>query len=242
MAKSTEITYRAPIYVQLREVIRTKIEDGEYAPGTAIPSENELAESYEINRLTVRSAIDTLVSEGLLLRVQGKGIYVVPKIERDIEGLGGFTKEMQEKGVETKRKILLKGQRRAGDKLASIFGIDKEEQLYYIKRLDYVDEEPIGMDEIYIPYNLIPKIEGIDLTVFSMNEIYKFYGINPVRAWQTLDLVQLPQSDARMIHINKEQTVFMFVTTSYDEQDRVIEYSRSYTRGDKCDYRVHFHR
>ena len=48
-----ELNYRSPLYIQLREVIRSKIEDGEYLPGTAIPSENQLAETYGLNRLSV---------------------------------------------------------------------------------------------------------------------------------------------------------------------------------------------
>ena len=242
LAKTAEVAYNSPIYLQLREVVRSKIEDGEYAPGTAIPSENVLAATYGINRLTVRSAIDALVNEGLLKRVQGKGVYVVAQIERDLEVLGGFTQTMDEKNVRTKRKILLKGQRKAGEKYAAVFGIDEEDMLYYIKRLDYADEEAIAIQEIYVPYNLVPKMEGIDLSVFSMFEIYKFYGINPVRAWQTLELVQLTQSDASLINISKDQTVFLFSCTTYDENDRVIEYSKSYTRGDKCNFKVHFHK
>ncbi len=242
MTKTAEVGYDAPIYLQLREVVRSKIEDGEYAPGTAIPSENTLAATYGINRLTVRSAIDALVSEGVLKRVQGKGVYVVAQIERDLEVLGGFTQTMNEKNLETRKKILLKGQRRAGEKFAKLFNINGDDTLYYIKRLDYANEEPIAIQEIFIPYNLVPKMEGIDLSVFSMFEIYKFYGINPVRAWQTLDLVQLTQSDARLININKEQTVFLFGCTTYDENGRVIEYSKSYTRGDKCNFTVHFHK
>lgn len=240
MDKAAAVEYNSPIYLQLREVVRSKIEDGEYAPGTAIPSENALAATYGINRLTVRSAIDALVSEGLLKRVQGKGVYVVAWIERDLEVLGGFTQTMNEKNVETRRKILLKGQRRAGEKYGSIFHIREDGLLYYIKRLDYADQEPVAIQEIYIPYNLVPKMEGIDLTVFSMFEIYNFYGINPVRAWQTLDLVQLTQSDARLINLDKDQTVFLFSCTTYDESGRVIEYSKSYTRGDKCNFHVHF--
>ena len=72
-----KLSYRTPIYLQLREIIRNRIEEGEYLPGTAIPSENKLAETYGINRLTVRNAVDTLVNEGILRRVQGKGVFVV---------------------------------------------------------------------------------------------------------------------------------------------------------------------
>lgn len=242
MKNLAEIDYQSSIYLQLREVVRNKIEEGEYLPGTAIPSENVLADMYGINRLTVRNAIDELVNEGLLKRVQGKGVYVLAPIERDLEVLGGFTQTMNDKKIQPKKKILQRGQRTAGSKYAEIFKMNKEDNLYYIKRLDYANGEAVAMQEIFIPYNLVPKVEGIDLTVFSMFEIYKFYGINPVRAWQTLDLVRLTQADARLLDITKDQTVFLFSCTTYDEEDRVIEYSRSYTRGDKCNFAVRFHK
>ena len=82
------VDYKSPIYLQLREVVRNKIEEGEYPPGTAIPSENELSEMYGVNRLTVRNAMDALVNEGLLKRIQGKGVFVVGnRIERDLDTL-----------------------------------------------------------------------------------------------------------------------------------------------------------
>lgn len=240
MTKSEGVSYNAPIYMQLRELVYTKIEDGEYAPGTAIPSENEFAEMYGINRLTVRNAIDALVKDGILKRVQGKGVYVMAKYERDLEDLGGFSQTMTDKSVKSGKKILLRGQRRAGAKYASILNIDENDQIYYIKRLDYANDEPIAIQEIFIPYSLIPNVEDVDISVFSMFELYRFYGIEPTRAWQTLDLVKVAQSDARLININKEQSVFLFSCTTYDQNNRVIEYSKSYTRGDKCNFTVHF--
>ena len=86
--------YKMPIYLQLREIIRNKIDDGEYMPGTAIPSENKLAETFGINRITIRNAVDALVNEGLLRRVQGKGVFVVgKKNELSIEEHAGFVGE-----------------------------------------------------------------------------------------------------------------------------------------------------
>ena len=90
-----KLSYRTPIYLQLREIIRNRIEEGEYLPGTAIPSENKLAETYGINRLTVRNAVDTLVNEGILRRVQGKGVFVVgDKYEENLDEHGGFVNVM----------------------------------------------------------------------------------------------------------------------------------------------------
>ena len=80
-----EISYKSPLYIQLREVIRSKIEEEEYLPGTAIPSENQLMETYGLNRVSVRSALAALEFEGLLKSVQGKGVFVAgPKAKRHL--------------------------------------------------------------------------------------------------------------------------------------------------------------
>ena len=67
---------KLPLYLQLREEVRRKIENGEYAPGTAIPSEKQLADTHGMHRLSVRNALKALIREGLLKSIQGKGIYV----------------------------------------------------------------------------------------------------------------------------------------------------------------------
>lgn len=239
----SEINYKSLIYLQLREVVRTKIEDGDYQPGTAIPSENEFAETYGIHRLTVRSAIDALVHEGMLKRVQGKGVFVVgSKVERDLETLGGFTQTMSEKKAKPTTKILSKSLRKAGPIFSLVFSIDKEDDIYYIKRLLLADGEPFSLEEVYIPQYICPKLSGIDLSVFSIYEVYDFYGIKLDAAEQTLDLVHLEQKDARMLEIDTETAVFLFECTSKDIEGRVIEFARTYTRSDKCNFSVNFNR
>jgi GntR family transcriptional regulator len=237
------INYQSPIYLQLREVIRNKIEEGEYLPGMAIPSENDLAETYGINRMTVRSGIEALVNEGILKRVQGKGVYVVgSKVERDLETLGGFTQTMREKNTHPYNKVLSKNLRKAGDKFSVIFGIKPEDDIYYIKRICSADNEAISLEEIFIPKYVVPNLDEIDLGVFSIYQIYEFYDIKIVRASQTLDLTRLEQRDARMLEIDADLSVMLFECISYDESERVIEFARTYTRGDKCNFSVHFYR
>ncbi|MFV0555491.1 MAG: GntR family transcriptional regulator [Lactovum sp.] len=242
MNEIKKISYESPMYLQLREVIRTKIEDREYLPGVSIPSESELMTNYGVNRHTVRNAIEGLVNEGLLKSIQGKGVYVLAPIERDLESLGGFTQTMSDKKLNSKRKVLIREKRFATKKYASIFSIKDDDLIYYIKRLDYVNDEAIAIQEIFIPYNLVPNIEEINLEVFRMFDIYKFYGILPKDAWQTLDLATLTQADARLINIKKEQAVFLFSCHTYDEENKLIEFSKSYTRGDKCTFKVHFNK
>ena len=240
--KTDEISYKSPMYLQLREVIRKKIEEGEFQPGTSIPSENELAAIYSINRLTVRNAMSKLVNEGILKRVQGKGVYVVPdRVERDLEKLVGFVQVTREKKQALQNKILVKAERKAGNKFSLIFGIEPDDPIFYIKRLTCTGEEPISLDEIHIPKYLVPNLENIDLSVFTLFQAYKLNGIKAIRANQTLDLTTLEPNDARTLGIISNVAVMLFECTSFDEQGRVMEFTRTYTRGDKCDFNVKFH-
>jgi ABC-type glycerol-3-phosphate transport system substrate-binding protein len=65
-----------PIYHQLKEIIKAKIERGEFEPGSRIPTEYELCNRYGISRTPVRQALTELVNEGLLLRLQGRGTFI----------------------------------------------------------------------------------------------------------------------------------------------------------------------
>ena len=240
MDKASGLT---PLYMQLREIVRYKIETGEFAPCTALPSENELADEYAVTRQTVRNAIDTLVNEGLLRRVAGKGVFVLgTRIERDLEVLKGFTQTMLDRNVMPSIKVLKKMIRPAGAKYAMMFGIHPEDEIFYIKRMCYGNGEPVSLEEIFVPRNLVPKIQGIDLSVFSLYEIYELYGIKLERARQTLDMVHLDPNDANLLGITTQTPVLLFECTSYDEQGRIIEQSRIYTRGDKGRFTVHFQR
>src|SRR5882762_2867916 len=67
---------RAPLYARLRQAIRDRVTSGEWRPGDQIPTIRELGESYGVSRITVVQALDELSREGLLVRWQGKGVFV----------------------------------------------------------------------------------------------------------------------------------------------------------------------
>lgn len=233
--------YRDSITRQVRDFIRAEIEEGEFAPGTRIPSEMELAHLFGVEQKIVKSAVDVLVKEGFLKKISEKEVYVLgKKIERNLDVLEGFTKTMLEKNLEPSFKILSKVKRTAGNKYASLFGIQPQDEIFYIKRICCANKEPMSLEEIFIPLYLIPKMGGIDLSVFSIYEIYGMYGIKLSRAEQTLDLIRPNPADARILGIESDTPVMFFQTVTYDCEDRVIEFNRNYIRSDKCSYRVHF--
>lgn len=236
-----KVNYRSPLYIQLREVIRGKIECGEYPPGTCIPSESQLAETYGIHRLSVRSALSALQYEGLLKSVQGKGVFVAgDKVERDMETLGGFRQTMRERRQTPSTKILVRSLRKAGELYAQILRIAPQDDIYFIRRICYSDGEPMALEEIFIPVAVAPRFGDVDIGMFSIYDAYAWNGIKPSRGEQSLRITRLDPAAARLIGLNGGDAVLDFRCVTCDTDGRVIEYSHSYTRNDKCIFTVHY--
>lgn len=67
---------RIPLYKQIQTYIVDHIQQGIWKPDSKIPSENELAEQFNVSRITIKKALDDLVEEGLIYRIQGKGSFI----------------------------------------------------------------------------------------------------------------------------------------------------------------------
>ncbi len=65
-----------PYYYQIASILRRKIEEGEFSPGSKLPNEHELAESFGVSRVPVRRALSLLEKENLLTRQRGRGTFV----------------------------------------------------------------------------------------------------------------------------------------------------------------------
>ena len=255
MRRDGTVGPQSPLYLQLRELIRGKIENGEYPPGTAIPSVGTLAETYGIHRLSVRSAISALIGEGLLKSVQGKGIFVVgEKLEQDLETVGGFEQALKASAKRYEQRVLVKAARTAGPLYASRLACPAEEPLYYIKRLSLLDGEPLSLEEVYVPQWLVPNLPDVDLGVFPLHEVYEFYGIHLLRGEQNLGITRLDSPDARLLDVDPRRGVLTLQCVSYGstdraggspaarEEERPVEFVRAHIRADKCDLSVRFRR
>ena len=239
--RDEKIGPNSPLYLQLRELIRGKIENGEYLPGTAIPSVGVLAETYGIHRLSVRSAISALIGEGLLKSVQGKGIFVVgDKLEKDLDTVGGFEQNVLAQQSENETRVLVKCRRPAGAICATVFGCEAEREVFYVRQLYCVDGEPVSLEDIFLPVDRMPNLMEIDLGVFSIKEVQDFYGVAPVRIEQSLEITLLDSIDARLLEVDPKRGVLMLRSISYDEDNRAVEISYTYTRGDKCNFSVRY--
>lgn len=228
---------KTPMYIQLRELLRKKIEDGTYQYGELIPSERELSAQYGLNRMTVRNAISELVEEGTLTRNQGKGTFVSKqKVVGNIHKIQGFGKMLLEKGITPKTKVVYSEIREAGFKYASIFNIDENEKIFDIVRVRYGNDEPISIEDTIIPYSLIPNVEDIDFEVVSLYELLKAHGVKLHLSYESMNLVKVRHDEAKFLNLDDGSTVFLVEVKTTDINGKIVEYTKSYTNSEKCHF------
>lgn len=169
-----------PLYQQIYDELKEAIERGEYAPKERIPSEPELAEKYEVSRITVRRAVEELCGDGYLVKQQGRGTFVsAPHINRRLyaEAPRGFTDVCADNGMTAGAHVIDRQIVPIRQNEMEFFGLDKDALMLHIKRVRTADGEPIFEENIFAPYERFRDLLTADLENKSIfDEIYRISG------------------------------------------------------------------
>lgn len=227
-----------PLYLQLQETLKDEIQNGRLKPGDQLPPERELSEQFQISRMTVRQALNQLVTDGMLHRIQGKGTFVArPKIAQNLGQLSSFTEDMLGRGMRPGARVVEKEIIHADHRLAEIFKLKDDMRLIKIRRLRTADEEPIALETTHLPFGfadiLTKDLSGSLYTLLS-NE----YGITLCKARQSIEAGEARTLEAGLLKIPEKVPVLIIERTSANLQGDVIEYVNSCYRADKYKFFV----
>lgn len=141
-----------PIYRQVRHILESEIRQM-YSAGDALPAEMQLAGKFNINRHTVRRAVDELVNDGLVDRIRGKGTFVVGSvIDYDIKSTTRFTENLESQGRRAYSRVLRKIGVPASAGVAQKLGLGDKEPVILIETLREVDEIPFCLVSHFFPH------------------------------------------------------------------------------------------
>src|SRR5579875_1392771 len=153
-----------PIYLRLRELLRSSIASGTWKPGQAIPSEPLLAEQFGVARMTVRQAIDGLIHEGLLVRVRGSGTFVTQfRVERELSRLHGFSEDMRARSMAPSARMLAREVVPAPVEVSQHLSLGRREAVIYLQRLRLADGLPMAVETSYLNYEFCRGVLDADL-------------------------------------------------------------------------------
>jgi len=213
----------------------SKIETGELKPGDQLPTERVLNERFNVQRATVRQALDVLEARGLIIRKRGSGTFVTKaKIEREAIRVFAFTKIMAASGYKTDAKILSVLEVEADARAAGKLKIEEGTPIYYYHRLRLLDGEPMMLEKIRLPKNIFPGMDQHDLENNSLFDVMeKEFGRETTTAEQAIEAVGASDYEAEVLGILPGAALMMEERISRDQFGTIIEFSQDLYRGDR---------
>jgi GntR family transcriptional regulator len=222
-----------PLYYQLMQVLRSRIEQGKWSPGDLFPSERELSETYGISRMTVRRTLTELTNEGLLQRDPGRGTFVAkPKIRKRLSKLTSFTEEMRARGRVPGARILRSEMIPARPAVAKMLQIEVEREVAVIERLRLADGEPAGIECCHLHFEGCETILQEDLSGSLYRLLSERFGLVPTRALEEMEAAACGSREAKILNIRHGEPVLSIRRTTFDQHQRPLEYVESVYRGD----------
>ncbi len=227
------------LYIQLSRSLNSAIQQGLLKPGDALMPERELATKLNMSRITVRKAIDQLVSIGMLKKRQGAGTVVSESVDlvlhKNLSSLNSFTADMKKRGLESYSRIILREEGKASAKEALILNLNEEELVHRLNRVRYLVNEPLLYEIAVIPASIISITSAIDDSLYELLERKK---MNPITAKQNIHAIIANDNLADKLEISPGSAVLFVERRGKDANGRVVEYTQSYYRGDRYDYVV----
>lgn len=230
-----------PLYVQLKDALRERIESGVWKPGDRIPGESDLCQIFDVSRTVVLQALKELSFEGLIVRRQGKGTFVAePKIgESLVQKLTGFYQDMQERGLTPVTQVLKQARTSATAKVAARLGLQPGQEVIEIERLRFVDGDPIVLVTTFLPHHLCSQLLEAEL---SRQSLYAYLerscGLVIARGRRTIEAVPASSRDAELLRVEPSAPLIRLVSVSYLADGTPLEYYEALHRGDRSRFEV----
>jgi GntR family transcriptional regulator len=222
----------APLYLQLQRVLRDAIQSRQLLQDDAIPAERDLAEDFDVSRITVRKAIDGLVTEGLLTRRRGAGTFVASRVEKSFSKLSSFSEDMISRGRKPHSEWVSKSVGAVTPEEALSLGLSPGAVVYRFQRIRFADGMTMALEQSAIPGYCLPSL---DVVTTSLYQALEKTGHRPVRALQRLRAVNFTQEQADRLMVKPGDAGLFIERRGFLADGRTAEFTQSWYRGDAYD-------
>ncbi|KEO79812.1 trehalose operon repressor [Paenibacillus jamilae] len=227
------------IFLQIYQDYSGQIQTGELAPGTKMPSENELAREYNTSRETVRKALHLLAQNGYIHKIKAKGSFVldIGRMDFPIGGLVSF-KEMSERIGRTSRTIVHENQLiPVPDDIANHLEIDKDKYLVWkVIRAREIEGECVILDKDYFRSDIVPVLTE----EISRGSIYEYLEgelhLQISYAKKVVSVENADEEDHRLMDLQNYTHVVVVRNYVYLEDTTLFQYTESRHRLDKFQF------
>ena len=231
-----------PFYFQIVQILREVIQDQEISAAqneVLFPSETDLVDHFQVNRGTIRHALETLEREGLIYREKGRGTFLQRRrVELDLAKLCSTTEDLLARGWSPASRLLSLSRMVPSPHIQRMLQIPDNEEVWQLNRLRLANDEPISLQWSYIPIRLAPDLAGRDLNGSLYYLLKNAYGLDMKTADQTIRARNATPEEARLLEIPAGEALFAIARVTFDALGKPLEHLDSLWRGDRYDFHV----
>ena len=149
VTRRLNLSSHIPLYIQLTEILKERIEFGEWEPGSRFASEGEIGAEFGVSRAVVRPAIAILVTDGQLVKLKGRGVFVAQK--KVSYRMDGLVRSLLAGAERIGNQIMDSSEEELDERLAHALGIAADEtKVAHVMSVVGVEGRPIGIRDSYI--------------------------------------------------------------------------------------------
>ena len=224
-----------PFYEQIAGQVRNMIREGKVRPGDTFCSEGEIAASLGVSKMPVRQAFQKLRSEGLLIIAQGrKPVIGAGRVPWNFQQLRGFSEEMSRRGLTPSARVLSMDLRDADSETAQALQLTDGQKVFRLKRLRFINSEPVAVVTSYLPAHLFAGLEQHDFERESLYHLIEGVFRRKLGwAEEAIGAVAAASEEAHILQTGVGSPLLCIRETTYDADKTLVEHSISLLRGDR---------
>jgi GntR family frlABCD operon transcriptional regulator len=242
MSKDKSIDADSPLFLydQVKLRIKEMITKGEIAPGDKLPNENELCETFNTSRITIRRALKELAAEGVIEIIHGKGTFIKSiKQQIHILNLKGFTEGLSSAESTFTKEVLVNKTEMADEELMKTFKRNEPFEVVKLVRIIRDGSALFCVDYAYLPNDIYPGIsEKIKDNVSTFNLIHHEYGVKFKNARKEIEFIQPPLEISKHLEISRMEPVIQVKKVINDKQDNPVHYSLYYLLAERVNFHI----
>lgn len=218
---------RAPRLTATRRALHARLQG--MAPLAPIPSERDLAAELGVSRTTIRRTLAELARDGEISRLPGKGTFSAGRryVDHEMQSFIGFDEDARMQRRTVTNRVLLQTVTTAPGRIAGLLEIGDADPVFVLRRLRFVDAEPICITAAHIPLELCPALPDQDFTSASLYEFLRQQGIATSRARRSLEVHKAEAEQAAHLGIPTGSPVILFESLGRTAGDQPLDHVQS---------------
>ncbi|MGK0718879.1 GntR family transcriptional regulator [Streptococcus uberis] len=225
-----------PAYIKIHDAIKKDIDEGVWLIGDRLPSERDLADHFEVSRMTLRQAVTLLVEEGILERRVGSGTYVASHRVRDkMRGTTSFTEIVHSQGKTPSSKLISYQRQLASDTEIKELQLEPSDYVIRMERIRYADNIPLVFEVASIPEKFIKDMKRDEITEHFFKTLVS-HGFEIGKSRQTIYAKIASERVASYLSVSRGHAILALTQVSYFSNGNPFEYVRSQYVGDRFEF------